>query len=936
MRCLWPVLLIALALTAVALLIAPLATQAQGEASRLHVQIASFVDDRYPTITMQVNISDDDALNLYNLNRDNFMVTIDNQPVDGLQVTAVSPQPTPLNLVVAIDKSILTDTEKSWQQLKDLAGLVHNALGAQDRLSMVVFSEKVTVADSLDGVAPDQTYTALHRAIETAVNKAADLRRQNGENSRAVAIIITDRPENTWRLPEPPPTLENLRSRLVVTESAPVELHIWGYGAMKDIAGPDYIGQLQRLAVDIKGEAAFPTDLTAVRHLLLQQFNQWRPTLTHYTLQFQSLHPVGQPHRVRVTVNHAGRRSATTDYQFTAAQQDFAVEVRGIPAAGQPLLPTNGLTLTVAAPKARYGPFYLQYWLQNNQVSPSTIFSLEKPEALIQLTNLSMGNVYTFHVVLTDTLGNSGSATAEFALAQNIRVALHSANPHPVTQNLTLTAVFSVEALAGQYPITLTLHHTDTILGLGSLSLQTDKPEALIFDFRKLIARRATPQTIASPACWPARPPVSMCIRQEITEWWHWPPANKAATLLPEPTTGDSAIPGCSAALTTIGRCVGGATQQVWTRLTAAAVSTTTQPITVSLSYTSACATVWPSVQQCVAQTLPERQAVGLAGQDAITETHLAPISCSPDWSAMQQCIVKKERALWQAFTTPLQQQAPLTEMIELSAVDSLGQQLNPSITVTVPVHFTPITRADLLQPHHRVLWANGLVGGALLLLAWWLWRRYVTAHSARYQLLLRNTGNVPCRYRVWAIQPDLLFRKSPQELGYQSSLLRFTFYDKAGRPLPFLGSGQSIRPVRIKSGTSSSAVDLAAAPAIAATAQHIDGAPFPDPAFALLESLGPLPNENPHQIILGDLRWVETIEVQPNEALPLEVRIQPQQRHWQRQDYRFIIYSEPLSYGANWRHPSTVETIRFGGLATPIRLDTRSAATPTAPSTAS
>jgi hypothetical protein len=88
----------------------------------------------------------------------------------------------------------------------------------------------------------------------------------------------------------------------------------------------------------------------------------------------------------------------------------------------------------------------------------------------------------------------------------------------------------------------------------------------------------------------------------------------------------------------------------------------------------------------------------------------------------------------------------------------------------------------------------------------------------------------------------------------------------------------------------------------------------------------------DPYAIAIGQSPRFVTPVVQPGESVGIDLLIRPRRRHWRQRNYRFQIYSEPKGYGAGWQCKSDVETIRFGGLRRPVRIDqVTSAAAPPA-----
>ena len=79
---------------------------------------------------------------------------------------------------------------------------------------------------------------------------------------------------------------------------------------------------------------------------------------------------------------------------------------------------------------------------------------------------------------------------------------------------------------------------------------------------------------------------------------------------------------------------------------------------------------------------------------------------------------------------------------------------------------------------------------------------------------------------------------------------------------------------------------------------------------------------EQPYAMTLGYSPQFQTELVAPGDSLPLQLKIQTHRRHWWRKSYTFVIVSQPQVADSEWQKTTASQTIRFGNILSPKRID--------------
>lgn len=276
------------------------------------------------------------------------------------------------------------------------------------------------------------------------------------------------------------------------------------------------------------------------------------------------------------------------------------------------------------------------------------------------------------------------------------------------------------------------------------------------------------------------------------------------------------------------------------------------------------------------------------------------------------RCIVQKEQALWATLTHWPPQQPTQAHTLTLEIMDRIGRR-SELLRLEVLFNYTRPTFWPRLQPHWVVLGVDLLLILLLGWLVWWLWRRYLVAHRAEYTLRLYNEGNVACVYHLWAMQT---IQSPPTRtlLLRQPATLHFVFHvdgqtlSKADYPHKRMSlTAQASRPPK-------SADAASATPTLYDLHQPFQGA------------------ADTYELALGETPRFATQEVPPGGSLMVNISIRTRRRHWFRRTYSFEIYSEPASYGEEWRCNSGEERVRFGGFWAPVRITPATSPPPALP----
>ena len=306
----------ALATLAVAGLIAS-PVQADG----LGLSVQRVDASQYPTVRAYVSVANTSGVPIVGLDDHAFQVQEDGKPVDGVVVESLVDSQEPIAIAFVVDVSGSMADENKLQGAKDAATAFVDALGPNDRVSLISFADQVQVV---------QDYTADTGALKSAIGGlvargntllydavAQTSRRQASQNQRRRALILLTDGQDTK-------SSASLEDDIAAATTAASPVYAIGLGSdvSRDV--------LDRMASSTGGQAVYVDNPSQLRSTFLSIGDQLRH---RYVLRYTSkLSRDDKPHGVAVQVTYTGQQ-VTGLSSFTMPSLAAAV-VGGLPPTG--------------------------------------------------------------------------------------------------------------------------------------------------------------------------------------------------------------------------------------------------------------------------------------------------------------------------------------------------------------------------------------------------------------------------------------------------------------------------------------------------------------------------------------------------------------------------------------------------------------------------
>jgi tight adherence protein C len=296
-RSFWCQALIALA--GLALLVVP------AYADEAQVQIDQVRATEFPSITVQFTVTSPRGAPLPDLKAEDFVVTEDGQPVNGVSAYSLYQSPTPLALVLAMDTSGSMNESGNLDGAKKAAKAFVSQLRPVDEIEIISFGDKVGVAvpfthnrntllkgiDNMSAAGDAVFFDATYRAV-------SDVMREPGNR---LVVLITDGQDMASR--------SQLAPAIDLARQTQVPVYTVGLGSnVSD-------DMLTRIATDTSGryfKAPHASDLTAVFGLLSQTLAN-RYELTYFS-RFTQV--PGKKVNVAVQISPDGYTPVTGNFSY--------------------------------------------------------------------------------------------------------------------------------------------------------------------------------------------------------------------------------------------------------------------------------------------------------------------------------------------------------------------------------------------------------------------------------------------------------------------------------------------------------------------------------------------------------------------------------------------------------------------------------------------
>jgi VWFA-related protein len=276
---------------------------------------------QYPTVRAYVSVANSNGVPIVGLDEHAFQVQEDGKPVDGVVVESLVDSQEPIAIAVVVDVSGSMADENKLQAAKEAATAFVDALGPNDRVSIVSFADQVQVVQDYTG-----DTGALKSAIGGLVARGNTLlydavaqtsRRQATQNQRRRALILLTDGQDTK-------SNASLEDDIAAATTAASPVYPIGLGSdvSRDV--------LDRMAASTGGQAVYLDNPAQLRSTFLSIGDQLRH---RYVLRYTSkLGRDDKPHGLAVQVTYTGQQ-VTGLGSFTMPSVAPAV-VGGLPPSG--------------------------------------------------------------------------------------------------------------------------------------------------------------------------------------------------------------------------------------------------------------------------------------------------------------------------------------------------------------------------------------------------------------------------------------------------------------------------------------------------------------------------------------------------------------------------------------------------------------------------
>jgi VWFA-related protein len=428
---------------------APIAPPAWAEGPGLAVQRVDA--SQFPILRIYTSVANGAGMPITGLDAQAFQVQEDGKPVDGIAVEPIVDSQEPIAIALVIDTSGSMADESKLDHAKKAASSFVDALGPADRMTIVNFSDQVTVAQdystdraalksSIDGLAA-QGNTLLYDAV------AQTAHRQAGQSERRKALILLTDGQDTK-------SASSLENSITAATSAGSPVYAIGLGSdvSKDV--------LDQLASATGGQAVYLDDSSQLLGAFRSIGDQLR---RQYVLRYTSrLLPDSRAHGLAIQVTYSGQSvNGLGSFTTPAAPPDWTVS--GLTVAGAV---TGVQHVAVDVP----GGVQLVQLLVDDQVRATT------PTAPYTFDwDVAHESVGSHHVIVrvTDAQGVSFDKAFSITVGAVPTAAPPQATPAPVaTAPTTVTPPSSIEdRIDGGLIVRLVLLFLLVMIGLAVLYL---------------------------------------------------------------------------------------------------------------------------------------------------------------------------------------------------------------------------------------------------------------------------------------------------------------------------------------------------------------------------------------------------------------------------------------------------------------------------------
>lgn len=427
----------------------------------LNLQIDSIVDNSHPNIEVYVSVFDERNTLLRSLDKNHFSLSESGIPVEDFQVTTAYEKS--LAVVIAMDVSesmgykhgeSTTVLERSVARAKEIV----NALGENDQVAILAFSEKVVIAqglttdknkalEALDSLKPDKNASLYEAIYESA------LLLDNFSGRRAV-VLFADSADGGY-----------LRRSLDEAIGMAQQKNVSFLPVFWNAARPQEMSNLARQTngkdfnlggqanPDAQSLAASASEIRDNLRLLREQ----------YLIRFTSSLPAsGTEYDLVVKVNYQGAY-AEQSRKFTAQTGNVTVDLTNLQ-DGQSVFGNVEIVPQVSAPAALAR---MEIWLDGQLLD--TVFG--QPFKYMWDTSQASIGLHTLKVLVVDGAGNTGSRSVNLNV-QPILVTIKSPQSEAIIEQITTVEaeIQSVKTIA-RVEIILNTEVLETITASGSTSV---------------------------------------------------------------------------------------------------------------------------------------------------------------------------------------------------------------------------------------------------------------------------------------------------------------------------------------------------------------------------------------------------------------------------------------------------------------------------------
>lgn len=392
----------------------------------LNLQIDSIVDNNHPNIEVYVSVSDERNALLRSLDKNHFSLSESGIPVDNFEVTTAYEKS--LAVVIAMDVSEsmgykhgepTTVLERSVARAKEIV----DALGENDQIAILAFSEKVVIAQSLTTdkskaiAALDSLKSDKNASVYEAIYESA-LLLDNFSGRRAV-ILFTDSADGGYQR-------RSLDEAISISQEKKVTFFPVSWNAARPQEMTNLARQTNGKEFNL-GNQANP-DAQSLAAAANDVKNNLRFLREQYLIRFTSSQPAsGNEYDLVVKVNYQGAY-AEQSRKFTAQTGNVTVDLPNLQ-NGQSVFGNVEVVPQVSAPGVLAR---MEVWLDGQLLD--TVFG--EPFKYNWDTSQISAGLHTLKVLVVDSPGNAGSKSVD-VYVQPISVTIKSPNSEAIIEKVT-------------------------------------------------------------------------------------------------------------------------------------------------------------------------------------------------------------------------------------------------------------------------------------------------------------------------------------------------------------------------------------------------------------------------------------------------------------------------------------------------------------------